>query len=95
MDPNINWRDVLSVGAAILSVFASGVRLWDRWQERRDKRRRAEDHRRAVEAIAPPDEPDPAPDSDPDGPPRPDDDHDHDDDRDDDDRDDDEGDTQG
>lgn len=82
MDPNINWRDVLSVGAAILSVFASGVRLWDRWQERRDKRRRVEDHRRAVEAIAP-DQPEPTPDLDPDGSRSRDDD-----------RDDDEGDTQ-
>lgn len=30
LDPNTNWRDALSAVAAILSLFASGVRLGDR-----------------------------------------------------------------
>ena len=51
--PDINWRDTLSVGAAIVSLAASALRLYDRRQERREQRRRAQAHRRAVTDLTP------------------------------------------
>lgn len=51
--PDINWRDALSVGAAIVSLAASALRLYDRRQELREQRRHAQAHRRAVTDLTP------------------------------------------
>lgn len=61
--PDINWRDTLSVGAAIVSLAASALRLYDRRQERCEQRRRAQAHRRAVTDLTPDALDDPGPDS--------------------------------